>query len=162
MSLCKNFIAFTLLTIFAFNINAAGIEKGDKTISIFGSLTSDDFSDTLTIFATGGIFYTDVIELQGSVVLIDSGNFSQTGLGGNVNLYLPGKNPDLVPYVGGGMQLVLSDTGVGSDTSIGLNAQAGIKQFISEEIAINYQAQLLNSSNYDAFILSVGITLFFE
>ena len=79
-----------------------------------------------------------------------------------MNLYLPGQNPDLIPYVGGGAQLVLSDTGAGSDTSIGLNAQAGLKQFLTEEVAINYQAQLLSSSNYDAFILSAGITFFFE
>lgn len=161
MSLSKKLVIFTLLTFFAFNANAE-IQKGDKTISIFGSMTSDDFSDTLTIFATGGLFYTDVLELQGSVVLIDSGSFSQTGFGANANMYFPGKNPDFIPYAGGGVQLILSDTGFGSDTSLGLNAQVGIKQFLSEEIAINYQAQILNSSDYDAFILSAGITLFFE
>ena len=70
MSFSKKLATFTLLSFFAFTANA-GIDEGDKTVSIFGSLTSDDFSDTLTVFATGGLFYTETLELQGSVVLVD-------------------------------------------------------------------------------------------
>lgn len=161
MSLSKKLITFALLTLLAFNANAE-IAKGDKTVSIFASLTSDDFNDTLTLFAAGGLFYTDVIELQGTVMLIDGGGFTSTGFGGNANLYFPNsKNPDFLPYVGGGAQLQLIDAGGFTDTNVGINGQVGIKQFVSEDVAINYQAQLLLSDN-TTFILSAGLTVFIE
>ncbi len=85
-----------------------------------------------------------------------------TGLGANANLYLPGSNPDFVPYVGGGGTLILTDFNGTTDTALGLNGQVGFKQFLNEEVSINYQAQYVTSSDYDAFILSVGFSIFLE
>lgn len=147
---------FVLLICFAFNANA-GIEKDDKTFSIFAALISSDASDTLFVSAAGGYFYTDVIELAGTVTLIDSNNFSSVGFGGNANMYFPGKDPDLIPYAGGGATLTVDDF----DTTFGINGQVGIKQFISEDVAMNYQAQLILSSD-TIFIMSAGITIFFD
>lgn len=158
-------LCFALLAITSTAANA-GIEKGDKSFSIFGSLTFADDSDTLTAYGTLGQFMTDVLELQGQVMLIssdsDSYDYSVTGLGANANYYLPGKNPDIVPYFGGGGMLILVDAGGESDSEIGLNAQAGIKQFLNESTTINYQGMFVTSSSYDATILSVGLTIFFE
>jgi hypothetical protein len=155
-----------LLMLVSFNTNA-GIEKDDKTISIFGSFTSGEFSDTLILQVAGGYFMTDTLELQGVVLLVasedDFGNTSSVGgYGANANLYLPGGNPDFIPYIGGGGTLILTDFNGATDTAIGLNGQAGIKQFLTEEISINYQAQFVTSSDYDAFILSVGFSIFLE
>lgn len=145
---------------------AAGIEKGDKTLSIFGSLTFANDSDTLLLSGTFGQFMTDVLELQGQVMMIssdsDSYDYSVTGVGVNANYYLPGNNPDLVPYFGGGGQLIFVDAGGDSDTELGLNAQAGIKQFLNESTTINYQGMFITSDSYDATILSVGLTIFLE
>ena len=161
MSLSKKLVIFALLTFFAFNANAE-IQKGDKTVSIFAALISTDINDTLFLEAAGGIFYTDVIELQGSVSLLDSGNFTSTAFGGNANLYLPNnKNPDFLPYVGAGARLTLLDAGAFTDTQFGINGQAGIKQFLSEDVAINYQAQLVLSDD-TTFILSAGLTVFID
>lgn len=155
----------TLFALMSFSAQA-GIEKGDKTISIFGSLTSDDYSDTLIALAAGGYFFTDTLELQGTVLLVssDSGGSvsSLTGFGANANLYLPGQNPDIVPYVGAGAQLILTDFSGTTDSEIGFNAQAGIKQFLSENVTVNYQGQFITSSGYDATVLSVGFSIFFE
>ena len=145
---------------------AAGIEKGDKTLSIFGSLTFANDSDTLLLSGAFGQFMTDVLELQGQVMMIssdsDSYDYSVTGVGVNANYYLPGNNPDLVPYFGGGGQLIFVDAGGNSDTELGLNAQAGIKQFLNESTTINYQGMFITSDSYDATILSVGLTIFLE
>jgi hypothetical protein len=147
-------------------VGAVGIEKGDKTMSIFGSLTFADDSDTLLLSGAFGQFMTDVLELQGQVMMIssdsDTYDYSMTGLGVNANYYLPGNNPNLVPYFGGGAQLIFSDSGGRSDTDLGLNVQAGIKQFLNESTTINYQGMFVTSDNYDATILSVGLTIFLE
>ena len=154
------------LSLFTFSATA-GIEKNDKTVSVFGAYTSDDYSDTLIVQLAGGFFLTDTLELQGIVLQVSSeddfGNTTSVGgYGANANLYLPGKNPDIVPYVGAGAQLVLTDFNGNTDSALGLNGQVGIKQFLNEDIAINYQAQYLTSSDYDAFILSVGISIFLQ
>lgn len=166
MTLRKFLISFFLIIAAAFNAQA-GIEKDDKTVSLFGSFTAADGADTLTISASGGYFLTDTLELQGVVLLVstedDFGNSTAvSGYGVNANLYVPGHNPDLIPYFGGGGVLILTDFNGTTDSALGLNAQAGIKQFLTEEISVNYQAQFTTSSDYDAFILSVGFSIFFE
>ena len=161
MSLSKKLVTFALLTLLAFNANAE-IAKGDKTISLFAALISTDANDTLFINASGGVFYTDVIELQGTVSLLDSGNFTSTSFGANANLYFPNnKNPDFLPYVGGGALLTLIDAGAFTDTSFGINGQVGMKQFLTENVAVNYQAQIVLADDTQ-FILSAGFTFFIE
>jgi len=160
-------LATIAVFMFATTIAHAGIEKDDKTVSLFGSLTSADESTTLNLSASGGYFLTETLEVQGVVLLVSSedgaGNTTAvSGYGVNANLYMPGPNPDFVPYFGGGGALILTDFNGATDTAIGLNGQAGIKQFLNEEISINYQAQYVTSSDYDAFILSVGFSIFIE
>jgi len=167
MTLNKYSILFcTALLAASSTVGAASIEKGDKTLSVFGSLTFADDSDTLLFSGAFGQFMTDVLELQGQVMMIssdsDTYDYSLTGLGVNANYYLPGNNPDLVPYFGGGGQLIFSDFGGKSETDLGLNVQAGIKQFLNESTTINYQGMFITSDNYDATMLSVGLTIFLE
>lgn len=154
-------LLITLFTLMSFSAQA-GIEKGDKTFTISGSFQSSDNEDFTTILASAGLFVSDTMEVQGTGFLIDGGGFTVTAFGGNANLYIPGKDPDLIPYIGGGATLVIIDSDTFSDTSIGFNGQIGIKQFLSENVAMNYQFQILSSSDYDATIASVGITIFLE
>ena len=165
MPLPKFAAVFAVLALTTFQA-AAGIEKDDKTISMFGTFESNDFSDTLTIAVSGGYFLTDTLELQG-VALVSSSSSGGietvfSAYGANANLYLPGPNPDFIPYVGGGASLVLLESGTFSETEIGFNGQAGVKQFLTEEISIDYQAQFRTSSSNDSFILSVGFSIFLE
>ena len=155
------------LMLMASTATHAGIEEGDKTVSIFGALTFDEFTDSLTVQAAGGLFVTDTLEVQGVALLVSSeddfGNVSATsGYGMNANLYLPGGDPDFIPYVGGGGTLILTDFNGTTDTAFGLNGQAGIKQFLNESVSVNYQAQFITSSDYDATIFSVGFTIFLD
>ncbi|MDH5610966.1 MAG: porin family protein [Gammaproteobacteria bacterium] len=144
----------------------AGIEKNDKTFSINAQLMSSDGEDMLMVMASGGLFTTETLELQGVVLLIDAGTLTITGLGANANLYLPGNNPDFIPYIGAGGQILNikdSDPTFGfSETELSLNAQVGFKQFLAEEIAINYQLQVISSDSYDATVASVGLTIFLD
>ncbi len=155
------------LALLAFGASAhAGIEKDDANLSLFGALTSTDDTDTLTVQLAGGYFYTETLELQGTILAsyTDSSSFETTvtGYGVNANLYLPGNNPDIIPFVGGGATIVLVDSGGFSETEFGINAQAGIKQFLTEQVALNYQAQIVSAGDYDATILSVGFSIFLE
>jgi len=162
----RRLAAITAILILAtFNANA-GIEQDDKSVSIFGSLTSADDADTLTVSASGGYFFTDTLELQGTVLLISSSSggsdVTVSGYGANANLYLPGNNQDIIPYIGGGAVLILTDFDGTTDSAIGFNGQMGIKQFLTEEVSLNYQAQYTTSSDYDAMIISVGFSIFIE
>lgn len=153
-----------LFTLSLFALPAhAGIEKGDKTVSIFGSLTSpSQGDDVLFLQAAGGLFLSDTLEGQGTVSLIDSGPFTISTYGGNANLYFPGRNPDFIPFVGGGLSISIIDAGPIDETEVGFNAQAGIKQFVNEDISINYQLQYVDAGDFDATILSVGFSIFIE
>jgi membrane-associated protease RseP (regulator of RpoE activity) len=162
----RKLLILLFLTLFSLGAQA-GIEKNDKTVSIFGAYTSSDDSDTLILQAAAGYFVTDTLELQAVILQVASednvGNTTAVGgYGVNANLYIPGKSPDLIPYVGAGGTLILTDFNGMTDTTLGLNAQAGLKQFLKENIAVNYQAQLVSSDTYDATILSVGFTIFLE
>lgn len=144
----------------------AGIEQGDKTVSIFGSLQSTDTADTIIALLSVGYFQTDTLELMGTMLLVavsdDFSDTTVTGFGANANLYLPGQNPDIIPYVGAGGSLILIDTGTFTDSELGINVQAGIKQFISESVTINYQLQFITADTYDATIASIGFTIFLD
>lgn len=141
----------------------AGIEKGDKTISIFGSLTSPDGAeDFLFISAAGGLFLTDVLEAQAVVFIFDGDGFTVSSYGANANLYFPAKNPDIVPYVGGGLTLTFLDIPPIDETELGFNLQAGVKQFISETVTINYQFQFVDAGDYEATVASVGFSIFLD
>lgn len=160
----SNKIIAVIFALSLFSVSAhAGIEKGDKTVSIFGSFTSPDIGeDILFVQAAGGMFLSDKLEGQGTVSLIDSGPFRITNFGGNANFYFPNKNPDLIPYAGGGLALSLIEFGATDETELGFNLQAGLKQFLSEEISINYQLQLVDAGDFDATIFSVGFSIFIE
>jgi len=152
----------SILGLLPYSANA-GIEKGDKTVSIFGSLTSpSDGDDQLFLSAAGGLFLTDTLEGQAVVYLIDSGPFTISSYGTNANLYVPAKNPDLIPFVGGGLTITIIDAPPIDETELGFNVQGGIKQFINESVSINYQLQYVDAGDYDATILSVGFSIFLE
>lgn len=143
----------------------AGIEKGDKTFGINAQLISEDTADTFMIMANLGMFTSDTLEIQGVVMFMDSNDFTLVGVGGNANLYLPVGKADFVPYVGAGAQILTIDVSGPfgyTETELAVNAQAGFKQFIDEDIAINYQLQVISSDNYDATVASVGLTIFLD
>ena len=140
----------------------AGIEKNDKTFNVNAQLMSSEGEDMLMVMASGGMFTTETLELQGVVLLMDAGSMTVTGLGANANLYLPNGDADFIPYVGGGGQVIsIKDTGI-SETELAFNAQVGFKQFLAEDIAVNYQIQVISAANYDATIASVGLTIFLD
>ena len=113
----------------------AGIEEGDKTLSVFIDLSSDSFGDETYVALSGGYFVTDTLELQGVVLFIESEDDqfgdveSLTGFGLNANLYFPLGNPDLVPYIGAGADLLETEFNNVSESDSGFNAQIGIKHF---------------------------------
>lgn len=146
----------------------AGIDKGDKSFGINAQLISEDTEDTLMILANMGMFTSETLELQGVVMFMDAGPMMMVGLGANANLYFPKAESDFIPYVGGGGQIISIDIDGSAgapgikETELAFNVQAGFKQFIDEDIAVNYQLQVISSDNYDATIASVGLTIFLD
>lgn len=141
----------------------AGIEKGDKTISIFGSVTSPDQGDDFTMLSlAGGMFVTETLEAQGVALILDGSGFNVSSYGANANLYFPSQNPDVVPFVGAGLTVTFLDIPPIDETEVGFNLQAGIKQFINESVSINYQIQLIDAGDYEATIASVGFSIFLD
>jgi hypothetical protein len=78
-------LLITLFGLMSFSAQA-GIEKGDKTISIFGSLTSpSDGDDQLFLSAAGGMFVTDIKQFLNETVAVnyqlqyvDAGDYDAT------------------------------------------------------------------------------------
>lgn len=155
-------IVITLFGLMSFSAQA-GIEKGDKTVSVFGSITSPDQGDDFTMLSlAGGLFVTETLEAQGVALILDGSGFNVSSYGANANLYFPTQNPDVVPFIGAGVTITFLDIPPIDETEVGINLQAGIKQFVNESVSINYQIQLIDAGDYEATIASIGFSIFLD
>ena len=162
-------IYFIVLLLFSLPVNA-GIEDGDFAVSVYGSLSAvsvgTEDSDSLTLFASGGYFITESIELQGALLLSTAetsggSTYDVTGYGLNANYYFAEINQNLVTYVGIGALYLATDLDGEEDSSGAFTGQLGIKHFVDEKVSFNYQAQGVASLFFDATILSIGLSYYF-
>jgi outer membrane protein len=108
----------------------------------------------------------------------DHGDFGVTNLALGAQYRFALSQPQLVPYLGAGLDILLIDADQGRDvdTTVGAHATAGVDYFITKQFALTTEAKLLiapdtdikNSSgkigNFDptAFSTTVGIRYFFN
>jgi len=80
----------------------------------------------------------------------DDGDFDTTdfSLGGQYRFALA--NQQLVPFVGGGVDLLVNDYQYGDvDTTVGAHANAGIDLFLTRQLALTAEARLLVAPDAD-------------
>jgi hypothetical protein len=136
----------------------AGIEAGQ--IEIGGQLAwfKSDETDVGLAIVNGGYMYTDQIEFKLAWIALlgdVSGGFINPG----ADYLFTGIHPTVVPYAGGGYAMGYGDA---SDLD-SIEVHAGVKQFLTERIAIDYRFsyQSPTDSAYDASqVMLIGFSYY--
>jgi len=108
----------------------------------------------------------------------DFGDFGVTNLALGAQYRFTLSQPQLVPYLGAGIDLLLIDADQGRDvdTTVGVHATAGVDYFITKQFALTTEAKLLLAPDTDikdslgkrgdfdptAFSTTVGLRYFFN
>ncbi len=165
-------LAFSLFC--AGNSYAVQIEsmQGKQFVSVYGNInnSSADVDILMTMIGgTFGMFFTDNIEVNGTLVLMsvdaDGDEATTYSILGrcNYNFYKSGLT--FIPYAGGTLGMTYAEFGPYSDTSLSYGVQGGIKYFMSEETSFNFELGYLHSeiesSDVDSLIFSFGISYYF-
>ena len=81
----------------------------------------------------------------------DFGDFSVTDIALGAQYRFTLDQPQLVPYLGAGVDLLISDADQGRnvDTTVGVHASAGIDYFIMKQLALTAEARLLVAPETD-------------
>ncbi|MBA4387107.1 MAG: hypothetical protein C0404_03940 [Verrucomicrobia bacterium] len=159
----------------------AGIQKGEKEISgsvsvMSGSGGDADVGTTWMLIGSGGYFITDNIQVKGTGLIFGNSGNDMSMVNGSVGAgadYLFDAGLAVIPYVGGDLLIsfskVSSDSDLGggdtSDTSLGFDIHAGVKQFIADHTAINYELRYMmdtSDSGTKWLILTVGINFYLQ
>lgn len=154
----------------AFTLEGA-VQKGLWEVNLSGSYSSMDAGsvDLDLALATGsaGYFVTNNIEVSGMLTYMNADvlgeDLTALLLGTAVDFHL---NTDsaFVPFVGAAIYYADAEVeGLGSDDDWAWEARAGIKQFVAENVAINYQVSYIDFDKLemDGITVSLGISFFF-
>jgi len=81
----------------------------------------------------------------------DFGNFGVTNVALGAQYRFMLDQPRLVPYLGGGLDLLLidADRGRSVDTTVGVHASAGIDYFLMKQLALTTEAKLVVAPDTD-------------
>ena len=136
----------------------ANFQSGDKEISGNISImksSGGDFETTLwMMLGSFGYFTSPNVQLKGSCMIFGNKADDFTMIDGSLGFgadYLFEARMDLVPYAGGDILMSYSKIDVGglgdeTDTGIGWDIHAGIKQFIADSTALNYEIRYMSDS----------------
>lgn len=150
----------------------AKVKKGDKEISFFGSVieTSPEGAESTTtviVQVAGGVFVTDNVQVGGSVMqtsIFNSFTATVRLLNGFVKYHF-NPNDVLVPYVGAQAGMAFVESDFSSDSGISYGGMAGFKYFLSENLSINGEGDIIQSKIADTTatqtILQVGLSYYF-
>lgn len=135
------------------------------------------------IIGGGGLIYgidkhfAAEIDITRSAFGSDFGNFGVTNIALGAQYRFVLAQPQLVPYLGTGLDLLLIDADQGRevDTTLGVHASAGLDYFITKQFALTTEAKLVlapdtdingptGSGNFDpnSFSTTVGLRFFFN
>lgn len=119
----------------------AGIEGGEKEIGGAFSIMKPKEGDAVwLLLGTAGYYFNPNFRLSGLAIVTGSGgdDGDTTGIIGVTGDYLFNDGQDMIPYVGAGLSKAVGDD-AGSDALVDIHA--GLKQFVSENTSINYEAK---------------------
>lgn len=137
--------------------SAKGIGKGDMEFGVFANYSTydDQDSDTLLIGASVGRYMTDALEFRITPVIVwnDSAGTSTFLFTPQFSLEYQFRNAGpVVPYVGGGIGLILGYTDTPGDyvSTLGLFLApvGGVKFFVTERTSIEYALSYQFGSTY--------------
>lgn len=148
---------------------SGAVGKGDFEVSVFANINSTDGETFTMLGSSAGYFFTDQIQVQAGVSGFVATAYKSVIflLGANYHFapWKPqGVNNVIIPYVGAGLALAVTevDTGFGTyaETNTDPAVRAGLKQFLGERISVNYELKY-TLSDPAATDLNMGLSFYF-
>ena len=134
----------TLLSCGITSTAAAQIHRGDGSVTLFGGVyTFNEFQgDADPIFGIRGSgFLTDYVGLEASVEVVPTGEgVTVLGYQGNIVIHLA-PHQRAVPFLTGGVGGITFTGGGDSETRLAGNVGVGLKAFVSERVALRFEAR---------------------
>jgi len=138
----------------------AATEAGDMEVGGQISLTIPDEGDeSLMAMGNVGLFLTDIWQLSSRVIFVKFGDNEYGYVLGGLDYYFPG-DTEYLPYVGGGIGISIMQ----DETDLGLDGHAGVKQFVLENVSVNYELSYTTRAEdigAGDIVLSVGLSTYF-
>jgi len=169
----RRLLILTLLLAFVFAGTAnAAVKEGDTEISLYGSYTGTDYEDgsssDSTVLALGvGRFFTDELELGGTVLGAWAEDIDLYALGGTLKYHFL-TDRTTVPYFGGQLSYSLYEAAGTDVDGLLYGPLAGMKFFVSENTSlfVEYQYQIYGGDIGDflesSHALMFGISWLFD
>lgn len=162
----------------------SGIKAGEKELSGSFSVMSAsggdaDMGATWMLIGSAGYFISDNVQLKGTGLIFGNSGGSVDMMNGSIGAgadYLFQSGMDFIPYVGGDLLISFSKVDMQSDydygedssttdTSLGFDIHAGLKQFIADHIALNYELRYQMDSSDSGIkwlIFTIGLNVYLE
>lgn len=131
----------------------AGVGQGDIEVGVSVSLayTEIEFEgggtqdqDSGSLSASGGYFFSDMIEFKGALTYVLSGDTAGGSINPGVDFFFPTTDSKVVPFAGASYGLALGDF----DQSDFLEVHGGVKYFFRERTSV--EARLSRSEPVDS------------
>jgi Outer membrane protein beta-barrel domain len=140
---------------------SAKVKQGDKEIAFFGALISQSFdsggsASEALIQVSGGFFISNASQVGGSLINVSSDTGGVTSTVRLINGFYKfhfNTDTDTVPYVGAQAGVAEADVGGTSESGASFGAMAGVKMFLSENLSVNPEFNILHST-----LAGVGVT----
>lgn len=143
-------------------------DMGTYELRLSGLIDPDTFAGGQVDLDVGlGYFVADNMEAGGRVSFSDNDAAQTIGLGGFGEINVPAPDLVVVPYVGAGLGVLSADPDSGkSRTALVATGYAGVKYFITEDLALAAQAdfdlateEVFGKDNGKADSINLDITL---
>jgi hypothetical protein len=149
------------------SVAQAQIEKGDKSVSIQGSITSSGDNVSGNLYYGLSTYVSDHLGLRfGSMMFLmgDADNTTTTMLAGGIEYVLAPRGSKTVPYIFGNYSFTsFSSDAIDSNSSSDFNGGAGIRKFLSREAALKVEGTYTPGKNGadGSLAIQFGIDYFF-
>jgi hypothetical protein len=143
--LMKNqIIALAAMLLAAPMAHAANQDLGTYELQLSGLIDPDTFAGGEVDLDVGlGYFFADNTEFGGRFSFSDNDVVQTLGLGGFGEINVPTQNAPVTPYLGAGLGILSVDFDKGgSQSALVGSGYAGVKYFITADLAISAQANL--------------------
>ena len=147
----------------------AGVEKGTWELAMSGSYSNLDAGgsdiDMIQANLKAGYFTTSAFELSGMLTYLDADlddlDLKATMLGAGADYHFG--SGDILPYVGAAIYWVDVELEDLSDDDFAWDIHAGLKQFVAENVAIDYRVTYVSFDDLDldGFSVGFGFSFFF-
>lgn len=138
-----------------------GIQAGEKELGFaITGMSSDAGGTTVMIMGSCGYFLTSHFQLK-VIAMVMSYDDNTLGIFGGATDFIFGTSLRVAPYVGAGLLVAGGDL----DTTAMIDIHGGLKHFMSEGIAINYEIKSMSDISDPGemiFVSTIGLNFYWQ